>query len=323
MVATSSRMLRMLSLLQARRDWPGVRLAERLEVSTRTVRRDVDRLRELGYRIEAIKGPDGGYRLAAGAELPPLLFDEEQAVALSIALQNAAASGADIGEGAARALATLRQVMPSRLRNRIDGIRFNDDRFGDRGDAQPAPRLVDPSVLETVSDAVRTRTVLRFGYGGSEGLPRRVEPHGLVARDRRWYLVAWDLDRVDWRIFRLDRLAPRTPGGARFAPRPIPTGDARTFVAARFKGANDENRWPCIGEVVIHLPAREVAGWLVDGDVEERDDGSSRVVLGSWNWMGLLASLARFDAPFDIVGPPALAEAAAVLARRLVPPLRP
>jgi biotin operon repressor len=302
-------MLTMLSLLQARRDWPGQALADRLDVSTRTVRRDVDRLRELGYRIDALKGPDGGYRLAAGSELPPLLFDEEQAVALSIALQNAGASGAGIEEAAARALATVRQVMPSRLRHRIDGIHF------DRPSEGPT---VEPAVLGAVSDAVREGKVLRFDYAGAGGPPRRTEPHGLVARDARWYLVAWDLDRDDWRVFRLDRLAPRFPAGPGFRPRRIPTGDATSYVAARFKGSDDEDRWPCVGEVVIDLPPRDVIPWVTDGHVEPVGESRSRLTLGSWSWIGVLASLTRFDVAFEIVGPPALAEAAATLADRLV-----
>lgn len=320
MTSPTSRMLTMLSLLQARRDWPGSLLAERLEVTPRTVRRDVDRLRRLGYRIDAIKGPDGGYRLAAGTDLPPLLFDEEQAVALAIALQTVAASGADVDEAARRALATVRQVMPSRLRHRIDGIRFEAAQVA--GGMSPGAR-VHPVVLTAVSDAVRETQVLRFDYT-AEGAdpdvdepPRRTEPHGLVARDGRWYLVAWDLDRDDWRLFRLDRLAPRTPSGPRFAPRPIPTGDARSFAAARLTGATEDGRWPCVGEVVIQLPVRRLVPWLADAEVEELDAGSSRIRAGSWSWMGLLASLARLDAPFEVVGPPALVEAAAVLAARL------
>ncbi len=312
MTATSSRMLAMLSLLQSRRDWPGAALAERLSVTTRTVRRDVERLRELGYRIEAVKGPDGGYRLGAGSELPPLLFDEEQAVAVAVALQNAGASGAAIEEAASRALRTVRQVMPSRLRHRIDGLRF------DRPVSPDQP--VAPEILTTVSDAVRERKVLRFDYAGAAGPARRAEPHGLVARDGRWYVVAWDLDRDDWRIFRLDRLRPRVPGGGPFRERSIPNGDAVRFVDARFRGS-DGDGWPCTGEAILHVPPAEAARWLPDATVEpvttvEPGGAASRVVVGSWSWMGLLASLARFDAPFDIVGPPELREAAAALARR-------
>ena len=205
MPKTSARLLSLLSLLQARRDWPGALLAERLAVSPRTVRRDVDRLRELGYPIAAVKGPDGGYRLDAGTRLPPLLFDDDQAVALAVALQIAAVSGAGIGEAAARALTTVRQVMPARLRHRVDALRVT---AVERPTARPAPP-VDSEVLVAVGAAVHAHEVLRFDYGDDgAGPPRRVEPHHLVTWAGRWYLVAWDLDRADWRTFRVDRIRP-------------------------------------------------------------------------------------------------------------------
>jgi predicted DNA-binding transcriptional regulator YafY len=301
-------MLALLSLLQTQRDWPGQVLAERLDVSPRTIRRDVDRLRELGYRIGALKGPDGGYRLAAGSELPPLLFDDEQAVAIAVALQSIPSTGVDIEEAAARALATVRQVMPSRLRHRIDGIQFSD---------AETPNRVDPAVLEAVSRAVRDRNTLRFDYRGTDKPPRRTNPHAIVARKSRWYLIAWDLDQNDWRIFRLDQMAPRTPTGPTFTPRALPAADARSFLAARSKGSDAEDRWPCIGQVVIDLPASEVAPWIGDGEVEELDDRSCRLTVGSWSWVGLLAFVARFDAPFTIVGPEPLIAASRTLADRV------
>jgi predicted DNA-binding transcriptional regulator YafY len=144
-----------------------------------------------------------------------------------------------------------------------------------------------------------------------------VEPHGLVARDGRWYLAAWDLAREDWRVFRLDRTTPRRPLGPPFAPRPIPAGDARTFVAARFKGATDRDEWPCVGEVEIRLPAHRVAPWIVDGEVEAVSSDACRVRIGSWSWTGLLAAVLRFDADLRIVGPDELVAAADGLARRL------
>lgn len=320
--ATSSRILTLLSLLQTRRGWSGQELAERLQVTPRTVRRDIDRLRELEYRIEAWKGPAGGYRLAAGSELPPLRFDDEQAVAIAVALRGAPALGVDIDEAAARALETVRQVMPSRLRHRVDGIRFTGP-----ADATPATR-VDPRVLETVSEAARERRVLRFDYtpnpeaapaSNSESTPvapRRVEPHAVIARGARWYLVAWNLDRAVWRVYRLDRITPRAPLGASFEERSIPTGDAATFIEARFKGASEANEWPCSGEVLLRVPASAAASWLPDAVVTEVDASTCRVRLGSWSWTGILASLARFDADFQVVGPPELAEAAATLAAR-------
>ncbi|MGX6508907.1 helix-turn-helix transcriptional regulator [Rhodococcus sp. SJ-2] len=308
MVGSSSRMLALLSLLQTRRSWPGHVLAARLSVTPRTVRRDVGRLRDLGYKIGSTKGPDGGYRLVAGSELPPLLFDDEQAVAIAVALQGVASSGIDIADASARALATVRQVMPSRLRHRADGIQFT---------ATEQAIRVDPKVLEAVSTSIRDQRILRFDYGNIDCPPRRAEPHALVARRGRWYLLAWDLDRDDWRILRLDRLVPRIPGGGPFAPRPLPTPDARSFLEARMKGAETENQWPCTGEIVIDLPVSEVAPWIVDGEVEELTDRSCRIVVGSWSWTGLLAFVLRFDAPFTVVGPEQLREAVGPLARRL------
>jgi len=304
----SARLLTLLSLLQARRDWPGEVLADRLAVSTRTVRRDVDRLRALGYRVDAVKGPDGGYRLEAGSELPPLRFDDDQAVAVAIALRSAPATGADIDEAAERALATVRQVLPSRLRHRADAVRF--------ATAAPADRAA-PEVLATVSEAVRRREVLRFSYGDPDAPARHAEPHGLVARGGRWYLVAWDVDQDDWRVFRVDRLTPRTPGGGRFVPRPVPTGDVVTFVAARAKGATDEDAWPCVGRYEVALPAAAVAPWVRDGTVEALTESSTLVSSGSWSWAGLLADALRFDAPFRVVGPDELVAAARTLAARL------
>lgn len=315
MAATSARMLALLSLLQARRDWPGEVLAERLEVSPRTVRRDVDHLRELGYAIAAVRGPHGGYRLEAGADLPPLLFDDDQAIALAVALQVAPLSGVDIDDGASRALATVRQVLPSRLRHRVDSLTAT---------AVPGPTAgsaaVDPTVLFTVSSAVRDREVLRFDHrradGSADRAPRRVEPHHVAARGGRWYLVGWDLDREDWRTFRLDRIEPRVPHGPRFEPRALPGGDVATYLGARFRGAEHGTAWPCVGEVLIDLPAARVAEFVTDGVVEGAGPGRSRLVTGSWSWAGLAAQVARFDAAFEVVGPPELAQACTSLAAR-------
>lgn len=312
MTGAPSRMLALLSLLQARRDWPGAVLAERLGVTARTVRRDVDRLRELGYRVDATRGPDGGYRLAAGSTLPPLLFDDEQAVAIAVALRAAAAAGVDVDDAAARALTTVRQVMPARLRHRLDAIEFEQSPPGAR---------VEPAVLEAVSAAVRDRRTLRLDHG--DGPPRRVEPHALVARRGRWYLLAWDLDRADWRTFRLDRATPRSPAGARFTPRPMPQGDPVAYLDARSRGAAEGGGWPCTGEAVLALPLAQVAPWIGDGHAEEVTATSSRVVLGSWSWTGLLAQLLRFDAPFTVVGPPELRAAADALSARLAASAQP
>ncbi|NUT98670.1 MAG: WYL domain-containing protein [Saccharothrix sp.] len=308
MPKTSARLLALLSLLQARRDWPGALLAQRLEVSPRTVRRDVDRLRELGYPIATAKGPDGGYRLGVGTQLPPLLFDDDQAVALAVALHLATTTGVGVEEAAARALHTVRQVMPARLRHRVDTLRFT---------AVERPATVDSGVLTAVSGAVHAREVLRFDYGGGDPTtpPRRVEPAHLVTRGGRWYLVAWDLDRADWRTFRVDRITPRTPTGPRFTPREVPGGDVAAFVAGRFRGS-DGGDWPCRGEVVLDLPATAVSPHAGDGLVEELGPDRCRLVLGSWSWPALAAAIGRFDAAIEVVGPAELKAAFAHLARR-------
>ncbi|MBD0424668.1 WYL domain-containing protein [Streptomyces sp. TRM S81-3] len=323
MQKTSVRLLSLLSLLQARRDWPGALLAERLDVSPRTVRRDVDRLRELGYPVVATKGPDGGYRLDAGTELPPLLFDDEQAVALAVALQTATTTGVGIEEAAARALITVRQVMPARLRRRIDTLRVT---AVERPATRPEPQA-DSSVLVALGAAVHAREVLRFDYAPApppgpadddraEPLPRRVQPHHLVTWGGRWYLVAWDLDREDWRIFRADRITPRIPTGPRFTPRELPGGEVAAFVTGRFRGSDGPGDWPCRGEVIIDLPAGTVSRHAHDAVVEELGPDRCRVVIGSWSWPALAATIGRFDADIEVVGPAGLKEAFAHLAHR-------
>ncbi|MET7403404.1 WYL domain-containing protein [Dactylosporangium sp. NPDC005572] len=317
MPKTSGRLLALLSLLQTRRDWPGTLLAERLDISLRTVRRDVDRLRELGYPIAAVKGPDGGYRLGAGTELPPLLFDDEQAVALTVALQIAETTlGDGTGEAAARALTTIRQVLPSRLRHRVDALRIT---AVERPATRPAAP-VDGDVLLAMSSAVRAHEILRFDYGAepADGPPRRVEPHHVVTWDGRWYLVAWDLDRSDWRTFRADRIALRIPNGPRFTPRELPGGDVTTFVTGRFRGAADGTAgWPCQGTALLDLPAATVARYTREGIVEELGPDRCRLTLGSWSWPSLAAAIARFDTEIEVVGPAELVDAVGHLARRL------
>ncbi|WP_369138681.1 helix-turn-helix transcriptional regulator [Modestobacter versicolor] len=319
MSGPSSRLLALLSLLQARRDWPGSLLAARLEVTPRTVRRDVDRLRALGYPVRATKGPDGGYRLDAGSELPPLLFDDEQAVALAVALQAAAASGAAVGDAAARALVTVRQVMPARLRHRIDSVQVTTV------PGRASATAVDPSVLTALTAAVRAREVLRFDHAAGPGdgtgtggptPPRRVEPHATVLRAGRWYLLAYDLDRDDWRTFRVDRMTPRVPTGPRFTPRDLPGGDVAAFVDARFAGSTGTGTWPCRGVVELDLPAADVAPFALDGVVEALGPDRCRLTLGSWSWVALAATLGRFDTPVRVLGPQPLRDAFGTLAAR-------
>ncbi|MGM1018866.1 MAG: helix-turn-helix transcriptional regulator [Actinomycetota bacterium] len=326
-MTTTSRLLHLLSLLQTRRDWPGSVLAERLQISPRTVRRDVDRLREMGYSIQATMGPVGGYRLDAGSELPPLLFDDDQVIALAVALR-AAASGVGIEEAAVRALTTVTQVMPSRLRHRLSALDFTvvPSRPG-----EAAPDSVSPDVLIALSTATRAHEVVRFDYAvphveaasdpafasaSAPAAPRRAEPHHLVTSHGRWYLVAWDLDHSDWRLFRADRITLRTPNGPRFTPRTVPGGDVAEYVSARFKGSERENRWPCTGTVILDLPAREVRPFAGDGTVVELGGGRCRLELGSWSWVALAASLNRFDTDIEVIEPPELREAFSRLAAR-------
>ncbi|RII09158.1 Bifunctional ligase/repressor BirA [Streptomyces sp. YIM 130001] len=316
---TSSRLLALLSLLQTRRDWSGDELSGRLDVTARTVRRDVDRLRELGYPITAVKGPAGGYRLEAGAQLPPLIFDDDQAVAVALALQSAVA-GTTLAEDAARALATIRQVMPPRLRHRMDTLRVTA--VHPPGDAHdPTP---DTQVLTDLATAVHAHAELRFDHvpdGAADtaapGQRRRVQPHHLVTRHGRWYLLAWDLDREDWRTFRVDRIRPRTPTGPRFTPREVPGGDVSAFVMSRFRGSDGTGSdWPCQGVVVLGRPAADVAPFAGDGLVEALGPDRCRLTLGSWSWIALASAIGRFDTAVEVVGPPALTEAFRHLAAR-------
>ncbi|MGC0332950.1 putative DNA-binding transcriptional regulator YafY [Streptomyces sp. SAI-170] len=230
MLETSARLLRLLSLLQAHREWSGPELAERLGVTPRTVRRDVDRLRELGYPVHASPGTGGGYQLGVGAELPPLLLDDDEAVAVAVGLRTAAGQGVEgIGESSVRALAKLEQVLPHRLRRRVSALNsFTVPMFRDT-----RPDAVDPALLTELAGLCRDAERLRFAYEDHEGAATRrtVEPHRLVCSERRWYLVAWDLDRADWRTFRVDRITPRPPHGPRFTPREPPADDLAAYVS--------------------------------------------------------------------------------------------
>lgn len=320
---TSARLLALLSLLQTPRDWSGEDLAVRLGITSRTVRRDIDRLRGLDYPITTVRGPAGGYRLEAGTHLPPMLFDDEQAVALAVALRTAAAD-ATVAGGASRALATLGQVMPPRLRHRVDLLRVTAVLPPVAEDTEQP----DAHVLLDLSRAIRAREELRFDYAPGPDTRaddvRRVQPHHLVTRQHRWYLVAWDLHREDWRTFRVDRIRPRTPTGPRFAPRDLPGGSVCAFVTSRFRGNDGATTdWPCRGEVILDLPAADVAPFARDGIVVELGPHRCRLILGSWSWTGLAAALGRFDAEIEVVGPPPLATAFGDLAARYARAARP
>ncbi|WP_433274180.1 helix-turn-helix transcriptional regulator [Actinosynnema sp. CS-041913] len=312
MLETSARLLRLLSLLQARKDWPGPELAERLDVSPRTVRRDIDRLRDLGYPVHATTGTFGGYRLGAGAALPPLLLDDEEAVAVAVGLR-VAGTGAvrGIEETSLRALAKLEQVLPGRLRHRVNALQTytvpvpHDD---------PGP-TVDPAVLTTLVAACRDRERLRFDYADHTGAAtlRAVEPHRVVTWGRRWYLVAYDVDRQDWRTFRVDRLTPRTPTGPRFTPRE-PPDDAATHVARGVSSA----AWRHHADVVVHAPADTVADRInpAVGTVEALTDDTCLLRTGADTVNSLAVHLGLLDLDFRVTGPPELVDRLRTLADR-------
>ncbi|TYK43755.1 helix-turn-helix transcriptional regulator [Actinomadura decatromicini] len=303
MANTSSRTLRLLSLLQTHRYWPGGELADRLGVSVRTLRRDVDRLRDLGYPVEAQRGVDGGYQLAAGAALPPLVIDDEEAVALAVGLQAAAQGSVEgIAESSVRVLAKVVQVMPARLRRQVEALRAMTVPAGFGG---ASGTEVDASVLTAIALACRDAERLRFGYtaAGGERTEREAEPHRLVRLGRRWYLVAYDLARHDWRNFRVDRLSGLDVTGTRFRPRELPAADAAEFVRA----AVDERARSYQVEALVDAPAetvrRRIGRWCT---VEEIDAGHCRVRMtsDSLDWPSMALGAAREE--FQVVEPPEL-----------------
>ena len=306
----SERLLKLLSLLQARPGWTGQELAERLGVTGRTVRNDVERLRHLGYPVQASPGVGGGYRLGAGAALPPLLLDDEEAVAVAVGLGTAAAGPvAGIEETSLRALVKLEQVLPSRLRHRVNALHTAMATVPGGGPT------VDPGVLSAIAAAIRDRQRLRFDYRHHDGADsvRDVEPHRVVSWGRRWYLVAWDADRRDWRTFRVDRVRPRLPTGPRFVPRRVPGGD----VAAYVEKAVGQATWSYRARVLLHLPAQALAGRLPAAvAVEPVDERACIATVGADDPSLLALYLGLLDADFDVIDAPELAEELRRLARR-------
>jgi predicted DNA-binding transcriptional regulator YafY len=300
---TSTRMLRLLSLLQTHRYWPGAELAQRLQVSPRTLRRDIDRLRELGYPVRAQRGVEGGYQLAAGATLPPLVVDDEEAVALAVGLQAAAESAVEgVAESSVRALAKVAALMPGRLRRRVEALRAMTVPASWGGAARVS---VDPGVLTGVAVACRDSERLRFGYTAADGrrTARHVEPHRLVSLGRRWYLVGYDLDRLDWRSYRIDRLSAPQGTGARFRPRALPAADAAAFVRAGI----DTVQAVYDVEVLVDAPAvavrDRIGRWST---VEEAGSGRCRVRMtaDSLDWPTM--ALGAVGADFEVLSPPEL-----------------
>ena len=312
MTTTSSRLLELLSLLQARRDWQGTELASRLGVSRRTIRRDVERLRDLGYPVDSLSGPAGGYRLRAGTAMPPLLLDDDEAIAIAVGLGTAArASVTGIEETAVRALVKLEQVLPAHLRRRVSAL-------GAATIVPPAAGpTVDPRHLTVIAGACRDGECVRFSYRSRElsETRRDVEPHSLVNLGRRWYLLAWDRRREDWRTFRLDRVSGPSSTGVRVAPRRLPTRDAATYVEQSISRAPSRFE----ASVLLRAPAEEVAGRVPHywGTVEPIDARSCRFRAGDDDLGWLAVRIAMLDVDFEVEGPRELGERLASLGDRL------
>jgi predicted DNA-binding transcriptional regulator YafY len=312
---TSARMLRLLSLLQTHRYWPGGELADRLDVSPRTLRRDVDRLRELGYVVDAVRGVAGGYQLRAGGQLPPLLLEDEEAVAVAVSLQSSAAGGTPgMEETAVQALSKVVALMPPRMRRQMDALRSQTERLP--WSSGPA---LDPALLSTLAQACRDSEPIHFTYTAaprneqsSEPTDRWVEPHRMVSMGRRWYLVAYDRDRQDWRSFRVDRITEPRTSGQTFRPRDLPAEDALSFVQAGIR----------------RMPHRYAVRVLLDADPDQ-----VAAVVGRWGTVSgtpgdvvlemsvdslewPMFVLANLEANFSVESPPELVEAVSRVAER-------
>jgi predicted DNA-binding transcriptional regulator YafY len=307
---TSARLLRLLTLLESRREWPGGELASRLEVTVRTIRNDIARLRELGYPVQATSGVAGGYRLGAGAALPPLLLDDAEAVAVALALRSSAGGGvAGIEETSLRALVKLEQVLPTRLRRRVNALQAYTVAVASSGPT------VDPPVLAAIASACRDTEVLRIDYVAADGTEtvRAVEPLRLVHWGRRWYLVAWDRSRNAWRTFRADRLRLRTPNGPHFAPRDPPAEDIAAYVMHNIRSAR--MRFEAV--VTVHAPAATIIERVPSAVlVEPIDENRCAVHAGAGSIEMLALYLAMMNADFTVSEPPELVTRIRELAER-------
>jgi predicted DNA-binding transcriptional regulator YafY len=302
MLSTSERLLRVLTLLEARREWSGADLAERLGVSTRTIRNDMVRLRSLGYPVGAAPGVAGGYRLGAGAALPPLLLDDDEAVAVAVALQSSAGGGvAGIEETSVRALVKLEQVLPSRLRRRVNALQAYTVPVAMSGPT------VEPHLLSHIATACRDGEVLRIDYRKHDGAEstRSVEPYKMVHVGRRWYLVAWDRDRRAWRTFRVDRLQVRSPNGPRFTPREPPAEDIGDYVMRNVRSLP----MPYEVKVLVHAAAIVITERVPRGIVVEPVDEETCSVYAKANTIEMLTLyLGMMDADFTVTEPPELVD---------------
>jgi len=309
MAFTAARLLRLLTTLQTRRHWSGGELAERLEVTGRTLRRDVERLRSLGYAVEAFSGPGGGYQLGTGKELPPLLLSDEEAVALAAALRSAVDTFAGAGDTVLDALVKLEQLLPRRLRRRLDALSAMTVSIGN------GPRL-DPEVLVTLATACRDGVRLRFGYRAHDGKSsqRSVEPLRLAhTGNRRWYLIAWDLDREAWRTFRVDRVQRPVPS-ERFVPR-TPPADLERYVSESISAVGYRRRAKLLLFASAQVMAECIPPWA--GVLEPRDETSSILTTGAPDWNALVAHIVLLGVDFEVLEPAELAPELRRIGRRL------
>lgn len=311
---TPARLLQLLSLLQTPREWPGGELADRLGVSRRTVRRDIDRLRELGYPVQATKGADGGYRLVAGKAMPPLVLDDEEAVAIAVGLRAGAGHAVEgVDEASVRALAKLEQVLPSRLRHRVATLQTATTALTS-GDGP----TIAPETLTVMASTVAGRERLRFAYRAGDGSESRrlTEPYRLVSTGRRWYLVAYDLGREDWRTFRVDRVSEPFATGARFTPRELPTGSAAEYLRQSIRRRQETYEVAVAFDAPADVVAAQLRGWL--GAPEPLDDRRCRLrgsTADPLEWVAV--RLAMVGCEFSVHEPPTLADRARDLGGRL------
>jgi predicted DNA-binding transcriptional regulator YafY len=330
MLETSSRLLSLLALLQSRPDWPGPELAQRLGVTTRTIRNDIDRLRELGYPVEAARGPAGRYRLGVGAKLPPLLLDDEEAVAVAVGLRTGTGV-AGIDESRTRALTKLEQVLPHRLRRQVTAIHqattpVSTNTSG-TADAQP----VDAALLTRLASVIRDRELLRFDYlaparadgpgrqdgsgtADASGAPLLVEPYRLVSWVGYWYLVARVPATGTWHAYRVDWLYPRMPTGRRFTPAPLPIADLTSFVLRDVAATG----WKVHARISVAAPAAEVLARInpTVGVVEAVDEASCVLVTGADSLATIAVYIGMLGLDFRVTEPPELVEHLRVLGRR-------
>jgi len=313
----TGRALQLLSLLQTHRMWSGSELAERLEVTERTVRRDVNRLRDLGYPVDATPGADGGYRLAAGAHLPPLVLDDDEAVAVAVGLRSAAGAAiSGIEQTSLQALAKIEQLLPDRLRRRVSALHSSVTAMR----RSPSDtEVIDSDALAALAGACRDHEEVRFDYRRRDGEESRrlVEPHQMVTAGRRWYLVAWDLRRDDWRTFRLDRLSNAAQAGRRFTAREIPGGDAADFIATSLSSIPREIE-ALIAVSAPYTQVEEVLRWT-EHSLAETEPSTCVVRLRTDNLDWLVLAIARIalTTPMTVIEPTDVADAVALLAQRL------